>query len=360
MGMDKRNKAMVCDGCGDCDRCDKCKTCTACETCDHQEACRDEFLDLLFTTRLPEGTTEVEFEQFSEDTGIHSMVLPDSVRLIDDYAFEHCVNMSDIHIPEGVVYIGEDAFAHCSSLMRLTLPDSLRVIGDRAFADCYRLPELAVPEGVLALGYATFEGCTGLKKLTIPGSVRKIHKEVFGYDRIKPEIIYTGTKAQWDALQWKEKEKRLSQVTFVGKDAGEERQNGLPDQEALTIEMTAPGQKNDELSGVVEIPEGTTAIERGAYMDQKKITKVILPESVEMIGDSAFEGCTKLEQITIPASVKEIGYHAFKDCKKLHELVFAGSEEQWEKLNWLEKRSYRTEIPDEEWREFSSWVRIIG
>ena len=46
--------------------------------------------------------------------------------------------------------------------------------------------------------------------------------------------------------------------------------------------------------GIAIIPEGTTCIEREAFL-----------------------GCTSLESVTIPESVTEIGDNAFSECRKL-------------------------------------------
>jgi len=112
--------------------------------------------------------------------------------------------------------------------------------------------------------------------------------------------------------------------------------------------------------GVLTIPEGETEIARGAYMDHQEIRKVILPETLKWIGDTAFAGCENLCEITIPASVEKIDYQAFKGCENLREISYAGNEEQFEALEWMEKSNYLTEEPDEDWKEFSYWIKFIG
>ena len=55
-------------------------------------------------------------------------------------------------IPNGVLSINNDAFGSCN-VQTVILPESLTTIGDFAFSDCYKLEELFIPENVSSLGY---------------------------------------------------------------------------------------------------------------------------------------------------------------------------------------------------------------
>ncbi len=46
---------------------------------------------------------------------------------------------ADVTIPEGVVAIGEDAFYWCKSLESIVIPDSVTSIEDYAFSNCNSL-----------------------------------------------------------------------------------------------------------------------------------------------------------------------------------------------------------------------------
>jgi hypothetical protein len=70
-------------------------------------------------------------------------------------------------------------------------------------------------------------------------------------------------------------------------------------------------------SGDVVIPDGVTAIEPSAFMQNKKIVSVHLPESIESIGRNAFEKCYELQTVNIPDKVTIIEPETFRWCKKL-------------------------------------------
>lgn len=70
---------------------------------------------------------------------ITTVILPDSVRNIEGFAFNTCEDLEYIYIPEGCSQIGEQAFCYCDELSYVRIPDSVTWIGPWAFDDCPRL-----------------------------------------------------------------------------------------------------------------------------------------------------------------------------------------------------------------------------
>ena len=60
-------------------------------------------------------------------------VIPDTVKRIEDSAFEWCRRIKSVVIPEGVTYIGESAFALCDELTQIKVPFTATEIGSAAF-----------------------------------------------------------------------------------------------------------------------------------------------------------------------------------------------------------------------------------
>ena len=78
-----------------------------------------------------------------------SLVIPDSVTNIGDYAFWNCRSLTDIVIPDGVTSIGKCAFEGCSALSSVVIPDSVSCIGFGAF-NIWMSAELSIPkEGMM-------------------------------------------------------------------------------------------------------------------------------------------------------------------------------------------------------------------
>ena len=73
--------------------------------------------------------------------------------------------------------------------------------------------------------------------------------------------------------------------------------------------------------GVGIIPEGTTKIEKCAFIRCKDLISVNIPDTVTVIGEDAFRGCVNLTSIVIPDSVTSIGSGAFVRCSNLGSIV---------------------------------------
>ena len=82
---------------------------------------------------IPEGVTEIEDYAFSDCTSLKSIVIPESVTQIGDDVFSGCTSLKSINIPEGVTQIGECAFSGCTSLKSVVIPESVTQIGFNAF-----------------------------------------------------------------------------------------------------------------------------------------------------------------------------------------------------------------------------------
>ncbi|MBO7253411.1 MAG: leucine-rich repeat domain-containing protein, partial [Oscillospiraceae bacterium] len=73
-------------------------------------------------------------------------------------------------VPSTVVTIFDGAFYGCQ-LSKIVLPDSVRFINDRAFIFCEELVDLVIPRSVEEIGSRAFVG-TGLKEITISRSCK--------------------------------------------------------------------------------------------------------------------------------------------------------------------------------------------
>lgn len=109
---------------------------------------------------------------------LKSIILPDSLTTIEDFAFEGCCSLEKIEIPDSVVFIGEFAFAYCVQLKSVVLSKSLVTIESQAFAYC-SLEDVEIPDTVTTLGDYVFWNSLNSESIIIPDSVTSLGNGVF-------------------------------------------------------------------------------------------------------------------------------------------------------------------------------------
>ena len=232
---------------------------------------------------IPDSVTNIGDYAFSGCRSLTSLVIPDSVTNIGDYAFEGCGSLSSLVLPEGVTSIGKCAFRGCGSLSSLVLPDGVTNIGGNAFADCKSLRSVVIPNSVTSIGGGAFEGCKSLHSVVIPDSVTSIG-----------DYAFSGCSA-------------LSSVV-------------IPDSVSCIGNRAFSGCTS--LSSLV-IPDGVTSVGKYAFYDCSSLSSLVIPDSVTSIGFYAFRGCSSLRSLVIPDSVTSIGNEAFGYCTSLTSLVIS-------------------------------------
>ena len=232
---------------------------------------------------IPDSVTNIGDYAFSGCRSLTSLVIPDSVTNIGDYAFEGCGSLSSLVLPDGVTSIGKCAFRGCGSLSSLVLPDGVINIGGNAFADCKSLRSVVIPNSVTSIGGGAFGGCKSLHSVVIPDSVTSIG-----------DYAFSGCSA-------------LSSVV-------------IPDSVSCIGNRAFSGCTS--LSSLV-IPDGVTSVGKYAFYDCSSLSSLVIPDSVTSIGFYAFRGCSSLSSLVIPDSVTSIGDEAFGYCTSLTSLVIS-------------------------------------
>lgn len=125
---------------------------------------------------IPEGITEIAAETF-KNSGISSVVIPESVKSIGSAAFEGCKNLTAVE--NNSLIVSEAMFKDCTSLISISFAEAVVEIGASAFEGCTALEEIALPKRCYAIGKRSFYGCTSLTEITLNSTMNAIRAEAF-------------------------------------------------------------------------------------------------------------------------------------------------------------------------------------
>lgn len=129
-----------------------------------------------------------------------SYFLPNSVKMIESYAFSGCSWIDTVMLPDSLKTIGEGAFSGCAQLDYIIIPDSVTHISPTAFYDCLDLRTVTIPADLTELSYGLFQNCKELREVRIPIGVKFIDFSVFDGCNESLRILYEGSESDWQAI----------------------------------------------------------------------------------------------------------------------------------------------------------------
>ena len=262
----------------------------------------------LKSVTFEEGSTVIAGNLLANCPGIETIVIPDSVTEIGEYAFYHCINLKDVKLSSALTTINTQAFNDCSSLLAITVPNSVTSMGSAVFANCTSLADVTLPNTRQIIMSRTFESCSSLEKIVLPETVTRIQENAFENCTALKEIVWSKALTTIDAN------------AFLNCDALVE----------VSIPATVTSMDNhvfrdcDALTTVV-IPDSVTSMGTNVFYDCDALTSVKLGSGITTIPVSTFEHCDVLESIVIPRRVTTIGNTAFKDCVKFTSITIPRS-----------------------------------
>ena len=258
----------------------------------------------LVSVVLPNRVKSIGEYAFSYCSSLRSIIIPNSVVEINSGAFQFCSDLKSVVLPENITSIEEIAFYYCSSLCSIEIPNSVTRIESRAFSSCSSLSSIKLPNNLTTIGDGAFYKCESLNSIEIPNSVTEIGPDAFSKCRRLSSIVLPNS------------------LTKIGPNAFSNCHNlssvVIPD--GVTEIGSNAFSNCDDLSSVV-IPDGVTEIASGAFENCTNLSSVVIPNSVTIIGKGSFQYCTSLQSIGIPNSVMEIGMWAFENCTNLSSVV---------------------------------------
>lgn len=119
---------------------------------------------------IPEGVTEIEREAFQGRPYIRNVHLPSTLKKIGVRCFDYS-SITHINLPEGLEIIEDVAFNGCMNLQdTIVIPSTVIQIRERAFAGCSQLTAVILPAGLQGIQSGAFGGCYSLDYIECLGA----------------------------------------------------------------------------------------------------------------------------------------------------------------------------------------------
>jgi len=285
--------------------------------------------DTITSVVIPEGVTSIGEYAFANLTRLTKVVLPSTIERIDQGAFYGCTNLTTVEGLENVKFLNRSAFEGCKLSGALSL-DSCVAIADRVFAGNKKLESVTLSPATRSIGAYAFQGCSSLKSVEIQAANVKIGNYVFTDCDALAEITLNTAVVSRGAFFGCGKLKTVhlgNDVSVIAEYAFGE--TGLKE---LIIDSANPCFKVSADGTYVTNSDGTqlmlvlpsvngtftlndpkiTYVAAGALSGCSKITAVEM-HYVTGVGSYAFAGCERLRSVTL-GKLTEIGAYAFYEC----------------------------------------------
>lgn len=231
----------------------------------------------------------IELDCFKDNTNLKKVTLPDTITVLEDYAFYLCSGLEEINIPDSVEKLGFQTFYGCSSLKEITIPANVSEIEGFTFEGCNSLTAVHVNQR--NQNYQDKDGVL----FTKDGSELLLYPSAkTGTSYAVPEDCHKLEAYAFMANPYLE-EINIAPVTEMGED----------------IFYYCTALKS------MTIPEGITFLQGSMFGNCTSLTSVTLPRSLTALGSGCFYNCVKLASITLPDALETVNDYAFFNCASL-------------------------------------------
>ena len=298
---------------------------------------------------IPDSVTNIGDYAFWNCGSLTNIVIPNSVTSIGDNAFEYCFSLSNLIIPDGVTSIGDGAFVGCTSLSSVVIPDSVSCIGNNAFGCCESLTDIVIPNSVTSIGESAFYECSSLTEVVIPDSVTSIGDKAFFCCRSLTDIVIPESVVNLKGnpfCRWDGELKCLSPYFIYDNKVlfDKDKSKIIAFRDKNTTSYVIPDSVScigdrafyrcSSLSSVV-IPDSVTSIGKCAFRGCTSLTDIVIPDCVTSIEDGAFSGCESMTNLVIPDGITSIGDSAFYECNFPNDIKQELISRFGEKIFWV-------------------------
>lgn len=280
---------------------------------------------------------EISESAFLNCKNIKSLVVSDSVKIIQKNAFYGCTSIENLTLPFVGNNINSEENSHFGYIFGASnyienaqfVPSAIKnisivnssVIAENSFYGCCSIEIINLSNSIKKIGKGAFSGCYSLKKIVLPflgESIKNVNElgqypfgYIFGEEKYENSLgiyqLYYGDNLNYTTGKYYYIPASLKEVVVKGGEV-------LPYVFSNCSSLLS-----------VKIESNISFIGDAAFNGCRSLINIQLPDSLEVIGSSAFSQCESLESIDIPKNVTTISSHAFSHCSSLKTLKLPSS-----------------------------------
>ena len=283
----------------------------------------------LTSVQLPNQLKEIWGSAIKDCSSLKEIIIPENVKSVGAESFRGCSSLASVILRDGVENIGRSAFSY-TALSSILLPDSLLKIDEYAFSHCNNLKSITIPERTESIRYGVFSNCQDLEAIHIHVKNPAVADPNIGEDSVIVESeegtdyysentqVFIHLKA-FDGIDFE-------RVILYVPTGAEKTYKTHPAFQKFKIIKTEDffdtseffySDNGKSICGVCDLLRST----------------ITIPDTVFRIDDLAFNGCTELGHITIPACISTIGKDLFDGCEKLSTIKVASGNSVYDSRN---------------------------
>ncbi len=259
------------------------------------------------------GVESIESNTFYNCSKLTKVVLPETLKTIGISAFQGCKALSEVNLSDctSLESIAANAFSS-TGLKSVNLPDSLRIIGNMAFASSSSLMNVVLGENLESIGTAVFTGCS-FTAITIPSKLTDLHDGDMTFSAIWPSTIRSITIADGNPNYHSESSGAVynsagSIIFFDRMKTGDF---------STSSNIEAGAFQYCKLDSI-KVLDGATSIGKNAF-SYSEIKTLVIADSVTSIGTYICSSCKALTSVSLPDNINELE-GTFSSCSSLHEV----------------------------------------
>lgn len=251
---------------------------------------------ILTSIVIPETVTVIDDNAFA-GSGLTDLVIPENVTSLGSYAMWGCANLSNAKLPDNLTQLPEGLLQQ-TSLESFTLGSNIVKIGGNVFKDCVNLKEVKGLEKVEQIDRYAFNNCSSLEKVDFGTGLKSIGIESFanciklGDVAIPASVEYIGNLA-FNNCQ------TMTKIDVDPANTAYKSIDGILYSADGSCAITSPAGHPDDIT----ISDGVATIGTSCFEVNLKLTKVVLPATVTKVENEAFKGCTGLATLYCNAVV---------------------------------------------------------